>query len=129
MAGLLCGTKRKKQVSDLHEEGKNAINSPLQPSSIDIHPEDTMLEENAERSMIDPTSKEDPKFKELLRVLIDWINNELEEDRIIVKDLEEDLYDGQVLQKLFGECSGREWSSTRCLVSAVEGSGAALGVW
>ncbi|XP_033888947.1 beta-parvin isoform X6 [Acipenser ruthenus] len=106
MAGLLCGTKRKKQVSDLHEEGKNAINSPLQPSSIDIHPEDTMLEENAERSMIDPTSKEDPKFKELLRVLIDWINNELEEDRIIVKDLEEDLYDGQVLQKLFEKLSG-----------------------
>lgn len=37
-----------------------------------------------------------------LQVLIDWINSELEEDRIIVKDLEEDCYDGQVLQKLFG---------------------------
>ena len=37
------------------------------------------------------------------QVLIDWINSELEEDRIIVKDLEEDCYDGQVLQKLFGE--------------------------
>ena len=37
------------------------------------------------------------------QVLIDWINNELEEERIIVKDLEEDLYDGQVLQKLFGK--------------------------
>lgn len=38
-----------------------------------------------------------------VKVLIDWINSELEEDRIIVKDLEEDCYDGQVLQKLFGE--------------------------
>lgn len=38
-----------------------------------------------------------------VQVLIDWINSELEEDRIIVKDLEEDCYDGQVLQKLFGE--------------------------
>lgn len=37
------------------------------------------------------------------QVLIDWINSELEEDRIIVKDLEEDCYDGQVLQKLFGK--------------------------
>lgn len=37
------------------------------------------------------------------QVLIDWINNELVEERIIVKDLEEDLYDGQVLQKLFGK--------------------------
>ncbi|XP_041110113.1 beta-parvin isoform X1 [Polyodon spathula] len=106
LGGTLVRKKKYKEVSDLREEGKNAINSPLQPSSIDIHPEDTMLEENAERSMIDPTSKEDPKFKELLRVLIDWINNELEEDRIIVKDLEEDLYDGQVLQKLFEKLSG-----------------------
>ncbi|KAG9328664.1 hypothetical protein JZ751_011522 [Albula glossodonta] len=65
-------------------------------------------EENAERSMLDPQSRENPKFKELQRVLIDWINNELEEDRIIVKDLEEDLYDGQVLQKLFEKLSGRK---------------------
>lgn len=89
--------------------------------------------------MLDPTSREDLKFKDLLKVnpglelhklsiytweeteqweeeavwqlwvllsvqaLIDWINSELEEDRIIVKDLEEDCYDGQVLQKLLGE--------------------------
>uniref|UniRef100_A0A8C7D7B3 Parvin beta n=1 Tax=Oncorhynchus kisutch TaxID=8019 RepID=A0A8C7D7B3_ONCKI len=32
-----------------------------------------------------------------VQVLIDWINNELEEDRIIFKDLEEDCYDGQSL--------------------------------
>lgn len=38
-----------------------------------------------------------------VQVLIDWINSELEEERIIVKDLEDDCYDGQVLQKLFGE--------------------------
>lgn len=42
----------------------------------------------------------------ITQVLIDWINSELEEERIIVKDLEEDCYDGQVLQKLFG----RKWS-------------------
>lgn len=100
--------------------------------------------------MLDPTSREDAKFKDLQKVcsllpsetlsafeinpvnepfsksiechekpnydkaahlmfllgaqvLIDWINNELEEERIIVKNLEEDLYDGQVLQKLFGK--------------------------
>lgn len=29
------------------------------------------------------------------------------EERIIVKQLEEDLYDGQVLQKLLGESAGR----------------------
>ncbi|KAM9672251.1 beta-parvin isoform 2-T2 [Trichechus inunguis] len=96
-----------REVSDLQEEGKNAINSSLSPASVDIHPEDTLLEENEERTMIDPTSKEDPKFKELVKVLIDWVNDVLVEERIIVKQLEEDLYDGQVLQKLLeklGDC-------------------------
>ncbi|KAK3558291.1 hypothetical protein QTP86_014680 [Hemibagrus guttatus] len=93
-------------MSDLQEEGKYAINAPLLPTSTDLLPEDTLLEENAERIMLDPTSRENPKFKELQKVLIDWINNELEEERIIVKDLEEDLYDGQVLQKLFEKLSG-----------------------
>ncbi|KAM6215675.1 beta-parvin [Rhynchocyon petersi] len=100
LGGTLARKKRSKEVSDLQEEGKNAINSPLSPASVDIHPEDTLLEENEERTMISPASKEDPKFKELVKVLIDWVNDVLVEERIIVKQLEEDLYDGQVLQKL-----------------------------
>lgn len=36
-------------------------------------------------------------------MLTDWINDVLVEERIIVKQLDEDLYDGQVLQKLLGE--------------------------
>uniref|UniRef100_A0A8D1TBC1 Calponin-homology (CH) domain-containing protein n=1 Tax=Sus scrofa TaxID=9823 RepID=A0A8D1TBC1_PIG len=72
----------------------------MSPASVEIHPEDTQLEENEERTVIDPTSRDDPRFKELLKVLIDWINDVLVEERIIVKQLEEDLYDGQVLQKL-----------------------------
>ncbi|XP_032272408.1 beta-parvin isoform X1 [Phoca vitulina] len=39
-------------------------------------------------------------------VLIDWINDVLVEERIIVKQLEEDLYDGQVLQKLLEKLAG-----------------------
>ncbi|XP_027753542.1 beta-parvin isoform X3 [Empidonax traillii] len=107
MAGLLC-KRRRKGVSDLQEEGKNAINAPMNPSIVDIHPEDTLLEENEERTMIDPNSKEDPKFKELIKVLIDWINDVLVEERIIVKQLEEDLYDGQVLQKLLEKLADRK---------------------
>ncbi|NXM95883.1 PARVB protein, partial [Sylvia borin] len=95
-------------ISDLQEEGKNAINAPMNPSAVDIHPEDTLLEENEERTMIDPNSKEDPKFKELIKVLIDWINDVLVEERIIVKQLEEDLYDGQVLQKLLEKLADRK---------------------
>ncbi|XP_057283158.1 beta-parvin isoform X3 [Pezoporus wallicus] len=95
-------------MSDLQEEGKNAINAPMNPSAVDIHPEDTLLEENEERTMIDPNSKEEPKFKELIKVLIDWINDVLVEERIIVKQLEEDLYDGQVLQKLLEKLADRK---------------------
>ncbi|XP_054048390.1 beta-parvin isoform X5 [Rissa tridactyla] len=80
----------------------------MNPSAVDIHPEDTLLEENEERTMIDPNSKEDPKFKELIKVLIDWINDVLVEERIIVKQVEEDLYDGQVLQKLLEKLADRK---------------------
>ncbi|KAJ8791790.1 hypothetical protein J1605_020512 [Eschrichtius robustus] len=58
-------------LSDLQEEGKNAINLPMSPASVEIHPEDTLLgiiEENQERTVIDPTSRDDPRFKELVKV-------------------------------------------------------------
>ncbi|KAF1540858.1 Beta-parvin, partial [Eudyptes schlegeli] len=108
LGGTLARKKKAKEVSDLQEEGKNAINAPMNPSTVDIHPEDTLLEENEERTMIDPNSKEDPKFKELIKVLIDWINDVLVEERIIVKQVEEDLYDGQVLQKLLEKLADRK---------------------
>ena len=43
------------------------------------------MEENEERSMIEPKSFENPKLKELIRVLMDWINDELHTERIIVQ--------------------------------------------
>lgn len=54
-------------------------------------------------SIIKHASYKDPKLQNLITVLIDWINDELAYQRIIVKDLEADLYDGQVLQKLIGK--------------------------
>lgn len=53
--------------------------------------------------MIERRSYENPKLRELIMVLVDWINDVLASQRIIVKHLEEDLYDGQVLQKLLGK--------------------------
>lgn len=61
-----------------------------------LFPQEYQLEENEERSMIEPRSFETPKFKELIKVLMDWVNDELQEFRIIVQDIEEDMYDGQV---------------------------------
>ena len=89
-------------VQEVQEEGKHAIDSPGIAANPDMPPEDYELEENEERSMIEPRSMEDPKLQELMYVLIEWINDELADQRIIVKDIAEDLYDGQVLQKLLG---------------------------
>ncbi|XP_064198158.1 beta-parvin-like [Anguilla rostrata] len=167
LGGTLVRKKKSKEVNDLHEEGRNAINSPLQPSNMTLLPEDTMLGKTSSsaspaQSPLSPAegdverilqcSSSSSSFRGVLQlcnwsmqfktifgmlclpvnvgrgqwplvtvaldgetehpacsqVLIDWINNELEEDRIIVKDLEEDLYDGQVLQKLFEKLSGRK---------------------
>lgn len=47
-------------------------------------------------------------MQELQQVLIDWINDELANQRIIVKNIEEDLYDGQVLHKLWENLTGRK---------------------
>ena len=62
-----------------------------------------VVEENEERSMVEPRSMDDPKLKALIAVLVDWINDELAEHRMIVQNVDEDLYDGQVLQKLLGK--------------------------
>ena len=36
------------------------------------------------------------------KVLLDWINDELSELRIVLRDITEDLYDGQILAILMG---------------------------
>ena len=46
--------------------------------------------------MIEPKSYDNPRLKDLISILIEWVNDELHGERIIVQDVEEDLYDGQV---------------------------------
>lgn len=64
--------------------------------------------DNEERAIIEPRSLESPRVKELIQTLIEWINDELAAQRIIVKDISEDLYDGQVLQKLVEKLTERK---------------------
>ena len=82
------------------------------PKSSEVPPEEYLLEENEERSMIEPKSYDNPRLKDLISILIEWVNDELHGrwmmkwwydnkltisgERIIVQDVEEDLYDGQV---------------------------------
>ncbi|XP_064628603.1 beta-parvin-like [Lineus longissimus] len=105
--GTITRKKSKaKEVTELQEEGKYAIEAPTSPTAPDLGPDGYLLDESEERSMIEPRSREDPKLQELKQLLLDWINDELAEQRIIVKDLEEDLFDGQILQKLIEKLGG-----------------------
>uniref|UniRef100_A0A8C4N8H2 Parvin, beta n=1 Tax=Eptatretus burgeri TaxID=7764 RepID=A0A8C4N8H2_EPTBU len=95
IGGTLVRKKRSKEVNDLQSDGRNALNNPLSSASFDMQ-----LDENEEKVILHPIAKSDPKLQQLQHVLIDWINDVLVDERIIVKCLEDDLYDGQVLQKL-----------------------------
>ncbi|CAB4061704.1 PARV [Lepeophtheirus salmonis] len=106
--GTLGRKKKVEEVREVAKEGKYAIDSPGMPKTGELPPEEYLLEENEERSMIDPRSYESPKLQELVRTLLDWINDELHVERIIVQDIEEDLYDGQVLQKLVEKLTGEK---------------------
>ncbi|EDO28185.1 predicted protein [Nematostella vectensis] len=53
--------------------------------------------------MIEPRSLEDPKVMQLKTVLLEWINEELADKRIVVRNVEEDLYDGLILAHLMGK--------------------------
>jgi len=58
------------------------------------------LEEGEERSIVTEEGRRNPKVQQVISLLIDWINDSLAPQRIVVKDIVEDLYDGLVIQKL-----------------------------
>ncbi|XP_066446292.1 gamma-parvin isoform X2 [Eleutherodactylus coqui] len=57
------------------------------------------------RKILQPNSENDAKLQELKTFLIDWINNELQKEHIVVKSLEEDLFDGLILHHLLQKVS------------------------
>lgn len=66
----------------------------------DYDPNEFKLEEGQEKRIVEKQSLRNPKIQELKKILSEWITTTLEHQRIIVQNLEEDLFDGQVLQKL-----------------------------
>jgi len=122
--GTLGRKKKAEEVKEVVTEGNYAIDSPGMPKSAEMPPEEYQLEENEERSMIEPKSF--PKLEPLIRCLIDWMNDELAADRIIVQDIEEDLYDGQVLQKLMEKLTGQQLAGVPEVTQSEEGQRAKL---
>lgn len=92
--------RQKKEIEEMKAEGQFAIQA-LQSTNLD--PDIYLLKENEERSALEMSEKK--KLEPLIKILIDWINNELADRRVIVKDLQEDLYDGQIIQMLFEKLS------------------------
>ncbi|XP_068134288.1 gamma-parvin isoform X3 [Hyperolius riggenbachi] len=52
------------------------------------------------KRVLQPTAESDPKLQELKTFLVDWINFELKHEHIVVKSLDEDLFDGLILHHL-----------------------------
>ena len=92
-------------VEEVENEGKYAIDSNIQPRILDAGG-DFGLGENESRAIVDESSRQSPQFQDLVRTLVNWINDELNDQRIVVKHLEMDLYDGQVLGRLVEKLSG-----------------------
>ncbi|XP_038612714.1 gamma-parvin [Tachyglossus aculeatus] len=64
------------------------------------------LSQGEKRKYLQPDSRKDPKLEELQKVLVDWINSALRPEHIVVRSLEEDLFDGLVLHHLLQRLGG-----------------------
>ncbi|XP_055963001.1 gamma-parvin [Sorex fumeus] len=58
------------------------------------------------KKFLPPTTRADPKFEELQKVLIEWVNTKLLPEHIVVRSLEEDMFDGLVLHHLLQRLAG-----------------------
>ncbi|KAL9853628.1 gamma-parvin isoform 4-T4 [Geothlypis trichas] len=76
------------------------LNAFTQPSTLDRFLTADVIAKGEKRKLIKPTSSNNPKLEELKLFLTEWINRTLKEEHIVVKSLEEDLYDGLVLHHL-----------------------------
>ncbi|XP_047641991.1 gamma-parvin isoform X2 [Phacochoerus africanus] len=75
------------------------------------HPRPSICQEPAphsgeKRKYLPPTSRKDPRFEELQKALMEWINTELLPEHIVVRSLEEDMFDGLILHHLFQKLAG-----------------------
>ncbi|XP_078305476.1 gamma-parvin isoform X3 [Panthera onca] len=69
-------------------------------------PAEEELPQGEKKKYLPPTSRGDPKFEELQKVLMDWINAKLLPEHIVVRSLEEDIFDGLILHHLFQTLTG-----------------------
>lgn len=98
--------QQKKEIEKMNLEGITAIQ---QIQNVNLDPEVYQLKENEERSALEVSEKK--KLEPIIKMLIGWINNELSDKRVIIKDLQEDMYDGQIFQLLIEKLSNSKLST------------------
>ncbi|XP_051546261.1 gamma-parvin [Myxocyprinus asiaticus] len=70
------------------------------------------------RLIIQPASLDNPKLSKLKEVLVEWTNRTLKDEHIVVRSLEEDLYDGLVLHHLLRRLAGVQLQVDEIALSA-----------
>ncbi|XP_048195992.1 gamma-parvin [Perognathus longimembris pacificus] len=68
--------------------------------------EEEELPQGEKKKFLPPNSRRDRKFEELQKALLEWLNATLLPEHIVVRSLEEDMFDGLVLHHLFQTLSG-----------------------
>uniref|UniRef100_A0AC34F4M5 Calponin-homology (CH) domain-containing protein n=1 Tax=Panagrolaimus sp. ES5 TaxID=591445 RepID=A0AC34F4M5_9BILA len=84
------------EVEIVEREGRDAIDNHLQIRQPDLK----LLADGQTIRILTQESRDDPKFREIVDLVLYWVNDELASERIVVNNLQEDFYDGQVIQKL-----------------------------
>ncbi|XP_003390571.1 PREDICTED: alpha-parvin-like [Amphimedon queenslandica] len=110
---------------ELHELQREAVKA-LQVGAIPHHgPVELQEEENyvmlvgEERVRLQPHALEDPQVQHLIKTIIKWVNETLEDRRIIIRDIAEDFYDGQVLSELLEVLTGQKFMAAGVTMSVV----------
>jgi parvin len=88
--------KEEDEADEVEKVGKDAIDSSLVLPQPDLR----NLEDGQSIRTLTLESRDDPNVQEIVYLLLRWINDELASERIVVKNIQEDIYDGQIIQKL-----------------------------
>lgn len=94
------GKKLSLEAEEIYAEGQTAIDDNGRRRLLEQQLDPELMHDGETRTLIDRDSMRQLDFIQLVQLLTGWINDELADQRIIVRDLQEDLYDGQVLCKL-----------------------------
>lgn len=76
------------------------------------------LPQGGKKKYLPSSSRKDPKFVELQKVLMEWINATLLPEHIVVRSLEEDMFDGLILHHLFQTLSGLKLEAEEIALTA-----------